>query len=88
MGRRASHSRNGTGSPRYTGWKMTPRHGEVSDSWMIALVSAADIIEQIKALTPAERAEVTKFVVKHEVSLQADRGFLGELLQLAAERWS
>jgi hypothetical protein len=51
-------------------------------------VSAADIIEQVKALTPAERAEVTKFVVEQEVSLQADRGFLGELLQLAAERWS
>jgi predicted transcriptional regulator len=31
-------------------------------------VSAADIIEQIKALTPAERAEVTKFVVEQDDS--------------------
>lgn len=35
---------------------------------MISLVSAAEIIEQIKALSPAERAQVAKFVVEQDDS--------------------
>ncbi len=35
---------------------------------MFLLVSATEIIEQIKALSPVERAQVTKFVVEEEDS--------------------
>ena len=35
---------------------------------MISPVSAAEIIEQIKALSPAERAQVAKFVVEQDDS--------------------
>ena len=35
---------------------------------MITGMSAQEIIEQIKHLTAAERAEVTKFVVEHDDS--------------------
>jgi hypothetical protein len=31
-------------------------------------MSAVEIIEQIKALTPSERAQVTKYIVEHDDS--------------------
>jgi hypothetical protein len=36
--------------------------------WIITAMSAQEIIEEFKALPPAERAQVTKFVVEHDDS--------------------
>jgi hypothetical protein len=36
--------------------------------WIITAMSAQEIIEEFKALSPAERAQVTKFVVEHDDS--------------------
>ena len=36
--------------------------------WVITGMSAKEIIEQIKELSPAERAQVTKFVVENDDS--------------------
>jgi predicted transcriptional regulator len=37
-------------------------------SWKVAAVSAQEVIEQIKHLPPAERAQVAKFVVENDDS--------------------
>lgn len=36
--------------------------------WLIMARSAEEIIEEFKALPPAERAQVTQFVVEHDDS--------------------
>ena len=44
--------------------RLTPRNA----CSKIAVMSAQEIIEQIKHLPPAERAQVTKYVVEHDDS--------------------
>jgi hypothetical protein len=49
--------------------------------WIIDGTNAQEVIEQIKHLPPAERAQVTKFVVEHDDSVASDDIALVQLVQ-------